>query len=75
MGNNRIGMERCSAGPGLMLNDGTGWGFRSIPIPQATEGDGDMATPIPGLARVRASCLPGHQRPPTRTNSTDRVQW
>ena len=31
----------------MLLNDGTGRGFRSIPIPQVTAGDGDMATPIP----------------------------
>jgi FG-GAP-like repeat len=31
----------------MLLNDGTGRGFRSIPIPQVTAGDGDNATPIP----------------------------
>jgi FG-GAP-like repeat len=39
---------RSSQEPDLMLlNDGTGRGFRSIPIPQVSAGDGDNATPIP----------------------------
>ena len=43
----RIG-GRDNQEPDLMLlNDGTGRGFRSIPIPQVTAGDGDKATPIP----------------------------